>query len=102
MGAEINANSPNHTSCCLGTLLTKMEFTRPKGKVAISALKAVTELRRFMGMVNQMSKFLPNIAQISKPLHDPLKHQEFLGMGHSPREVLQKLKEEISYLHYMM
>jgi len=73
-----------------------MEFTRPKGKVAISALKAVTELRRFMGMVNQMSKFLPNIAQISKPLHDPLKHQEFLGMEHSPREVLQRLKEEIS------
>jgi len=36
----------------------------------MKAPSSVTELRRFMGMVNQMSKFSPNIAKISKPLCD--------------------------------
>jgi len=32
----------------------------------------VPELRWFMGVVNQMSKFFPNITQISKPLRNLL------------------------------
>ena len=42
----------------------------PKKTTAILAMKpptSITELRRFMGMVNQMTKFSPNIAHISKP-----------------------------------
>ena len=45
----------------------------PKKTAAIQAMKppsSITELRRFMGMVNQMSKFSPYIAQISKPLRE--------------------------------
>ena len=47
----------------------------PKKTAGIQAMKSqssITELRRFMGMVNQMSKFSPNIAQISKPLREQL------------------------------
>ena len=29
-------------------------------------------LRRFLGMVNQMGKYLPNLAQTSEPLRDTL------------------------------
>ena len=31
-----------------------------------------SELRRFLGMVNQMGKYLPNLAQTSTPLRDLL------------------------------
>ena len=34
--------------------------------------KDLTELRRFFGMVNQLSKFQPQIAELSKPLRDLL------------------------------
>ena len=32
----------------------------------------VTELRRFLGMVNQLGKFTPNLAELTKPLGDLL------------------------------
>ena len=47
----------------------------PKKTTAILAMKppsSITELRRFMGMVNQMTKFSPNIAHLSKPLRELL------------------------------
>ena len=34
--------------------------------------KSVSELRRFLGMVNQLGKFSPNIAELSKPLQELL------------------------------
>ena len=33
----------------------------------------VTGLRRLMGMINQLNKFSPNVAQLSKPLRELLK-----------------------------
>ena len=33
-------------------------------------LTTVTELRRFMGMINQLKKFSPHIAQLSQPLRE--------------------------------
>ena len=47
----------------------------PKKTAAIQEMpqpSSVTELRRFMGMVNQMSKFSPKIAHLSKPLRELL------------------------------
>ena len=32
----------------------------------------ISELRPFLGMVNQMGKYLPNLAQTSEPLRDLL------------------------------
>jgi len=47
----------------------------PKKVAAIQKMtqpSSITELRRFMGMVNQMCKFSPNVARISKPLRELL------------------------------
>ena len=47
----------------------------PSKVEAITQMKAPTkilELRRFLGMVNQMDKYLPNLAQTSEPLRDLL------------------------------
>ena len=32
----------------------------------------VSELRRFLGMANQLGKFFPNLAQLSQPLRELL------------------------------
>ena len=34
--------------------------------------KNLKELRRFMGMANQLRKFSPNLAELSQPLHEAL------------------------------
>ena len=34
--------------------------------------KSVTELRRFLGMINQLGKFTTNIAELSHPLRELL------------------------------
>ena len=47
----------------------------PKKMAAIVKMKPpenVTELRRFMGMVNQLGKFSKNLAEISRPLRELL------------------------------
>ena len=57
---------------------------------------SVTELRRFMGMVNQLSKFSPNIAHISKPLRDLLSTKNSWTWEATQSESFNKLKSEIS------
>ena len=35
----------------------------------------VSDVRRFLGLVNQLGKFSPNLAEYSKPIRDLLKHK---------------------------
>ena len=44
---------------------------------------SITEVRRFMGMVNQLGKFSPRIATISQPLRELLSKQTAWTWGHS-------------------
>ena len=73
----------------LGHVIDKQGISPdPRKTAAISAMKPpsfITELRRFMGMVNQMSKFSSNIVQISKPLCDLLSTR-ILGHGLLPKK----------------
>ena len=57
---------------------------------------SITEFRQFMGMVNQMSKFSPNIAQISKPLRKLLSSKNTWTWTASQEESFIKLKQKIS------
>ena len=60
----------------LGTLIdSEGVHVSPKKVEAILKMKTPqdqTELRRFLCMVNQLSKFRPQIAELSKPLRDLL------------------------------
>ena len=60
----------------LGHLISKGVIEADPSKVeAITQMEAPTkfsELRRFLGMVNQMGKYLSNLAQTSEPLRDLL------------------------------
>ena len=71
----------------------------PKKTAAIQEMSqpsSITELRRFMGMVNQMSKFSPNIAHLSKPLRDLLSSKTVWTWSVVQNDTFLKLKEEIS------
>jgi len=71
----------------------------PQKTAAILAMKppsSITELRRFMGMVNQMTKVSPNIAQISKPLRELLSRKTAWTWEDPHEDSFAKLKEEIS------
>ena len=38
----------------------------------MASSKSTTELRRFMGIINQLGKFFPQIAELSKPMRELL------------------------------
>ena len=57
---------------CLGQIIGKNGVKPDPDKVSavvnMEALQNVLELRRFLGMVNQLGKFLTNLATITEPL----------------------------------
>ena len=57
---------------------------------------SVTELSRFMGMVNQMTKFSQNIAQISEPPRELLSSKNAWSWKATLENSFSKLKAEIS------
>ena len=57
--------------------------------------KTTTELRRFLGMVNQLSKFTPKVAELSQPLREILSNKK-MWMWDSAQEIaFERLKEEL-------
>ena len=71
----------------------------PKKVKAIVNMKEPTdksELRRFLGMVNQLNKFSQNQAEISKPLRDLLSIRNEWHRGHPQQKAFEQLKKELS------
>ena len=56
----------------------------------------VSDIRRFLGMVNQLAKFSQNIADKSKPLRDLLKKQNAWSWGPMQESAFDEIKKEIS------
>ena len=54
----------------------------------------ITELRRFMGMVKQLGKFSPNVAQISQPLRELLSTKSAWVWGTSQDHAFLSVKME--------
>ena len=55
-----------------------------------------TELRRFLGMVNQLGKFSPNLAEISRPLRELLGKHGCWTWGPIQEASFQHIKEELA------
>ena len=55
----------------------------------MSAPQNVAEVRRFVGMVNQLSKFIPNCADLLHPLTALLSKKNVWSWGPSQEEALQ-------------
>ena len=53
----------------------------------------VTELQRFMGMVNQLAKFIPNLAEVNAPLRELLRKNTVWIWSQHQELAFQRIKE---------
>ena len=56
----------------------------------------VTELRRFLGMMNQLGKFSPNLSDLSAPLRKLLSHKQAWLWGSDQEQSFWKLQSELT------
>ena len=56
----------------------------------------VKELRRFLGMVNQLSKFMPHLAEMTKPLRDLLSKKNEWMWGQAQKQAFSSVKEALT------
>ena len=62
----------------------------------MEAPKDQSELRRFLGMVNQLSKFQPQIAELSKPLRDLLSSKNHWSWSSAQQHAFSALKRSLT------
>ena len=70
----------------------------PSKVEAIKQMEApsdVAELRRFLGIVNQMGKCLPNLAQTSKPLRDLLTKDSAWVWDTAQKKAFEEIKKQL-------
>ena len=83
----------------LGHVIGKDGIQADPSKVeAIKWMKApsdVSDLRRFLGMVNQMGKYLPNLAQTSKPLRELLTKDSAWLWDTAQKEAFEEIKRQL-------
>ena len=56
----------------------------------------VSELRRFLGMVNQLNKISPGLADKTKPLRDLLSSKNQWLWGHTQDDAMKQIKDALS------
>ena len=84
----------------LGHIINKHRISPNPDKTAailqMEKPKTLTELRRFMGMVNQLGKFSPNIAQLAKPLRELLNTKRAWVWGQPQDISFKNVKQELT------
>ena len=56
----------------------------------------VSGIRRFLGMINQLGKFTPHLAEITKPIRDLLSKKNDWTWGHAQQMCFAQLKESLT------
>ena len=56
----------------------------------------IADLRRFLGLVNHLMKFCPNLAETTKPLRDLLKKENAWVWGTAQQEAFRQLKVDMA------
>ena len=77
-------------------LLVQKAFTQDPDKIKATTPQTTKGIRCFLGMVNQMIKFVPNLADITKLLRDLLSTKNQWAWGQSQEEAFNKVKTIIS------
>ena len=57
--------------------------------------QSVTEVRRFMGLVNQLGKFSSRIAEISQPVRELLRSDRAWVWGPDQQKAFEAIKQEL-------
>ena len=63
--------------------------------------EGVSELRRFLGMVTQLSKFSPQLSQQTKPLRDLLSTKTSWMWSQTQEDAFQGIKDDLSSNHIL-
>ena len=58
--------------------------------------QSLTELQRFLGMVNYLGKFIPNLAEVTAPLRALLKKDVAFNLQKPQLDAIEKLKTLIT------
>ena len=61
----------------------------------MEAPQSISDLRRFLGMVNQLGKFSPNIADLTQPLRELLSTKNAWLWGPEQEEAFARVKSEL-------
>lgn len=81
----------------LGHVINRLGISADPNKTAaieqMETPKSVTELRRFLGIANQLGKFSPNIAEISRPLRELLNYKQAWLWTPAQGEAFTKFKK---------
>lgn len=81
----------------LGHLIDQSEVRPDPGKVeAISKLSpptTVQELKRVLGKINYLGRYIPNLSTIAQPLYKLLKSKNTWAWGHTQQEAFKNIKE---------
>ena len=56
----------------------------------------ISELRQFLGMANQMTKFSPSMTEMTKPFYDLLSKKNAWVWADSQQQAFDKVKQELS------
>ena len=70
-----------------------------KTSVAVAEMErpqSITELRRFMGMVNWLGKFTPNMAELARPLRELLSDKKRMDRGPHQEKSFHQIKAELT------
>ena len=74
----------------------KVDPSKTDAITKMSVPQSFTELQRFLGMVNYLSKFIPNLAEVTAPLRVLLKKDVVFKLQKSQLDVIEKLKTLIT------
>ena len=58
--------------------------------------KNVSDVRRFLGMVNQLGKFSPNLAEKTRPLRELLQNDKAWLWGESQQQAFEEVKKALT------
>lgn len=84
----------------LGHILDKKgiraDLEKTSAIVEMRPPESVTEVQRFMGLVNQLGKFSPQIAEIGQPLRELLSSRRAWTWGPSQEQSFANIKKELA------
>lgn len=59
----------------------------------LSPPQNVQELKRVLGMVNYLGRFIPNLSTVSQPLYELLRHKSLWMWTHTQQTAFENIKE---------
>ena len=100
IGLTLNSEKCTFAQPSVKYLIDGRGITADPDKVSAIAKFAtptnVSDIRRFLGMVNQLSKFSPNLSQMTQPIRELLVKENAWVWGEPQRDSFNRVKRELT------